>query len=83
MKIVKTVLVFVLGVMAGGLIFGFQGPAPSLAGGSLPTDLFYLSNNYPNKQYYCIKTGKYPNYKVTSVTTTASGNCMVGYIGEK
>jgi hypothetical protein len=83
MKTIKFILVFALGVVAGGLIFGFQGPAPSQAEGALPSDLFYLARNFSNKQYYCINTSKYPNYQVTEAGKTSSGSCIYAYISKK
>ena len=71
MNKIKLILVFVLGVVAGGLIFGFQGPAPSQAGNNLPSDLFYLKDNYSDKQALCIKNDYQEKYRVLRVDKTS------------
>ncbi len=82
MNKIKFILVFVLGVVSGGLIFGFQGPAPSQAGGTLPSDLFSLQATYIDKQRLCIKTKYQAKYKVTRTFKTAD-KCIGGYIATK
>jgi hypothetical protein len=79
MKTIKFILVFALGVVAGGLIFGFQGPAPSQAEGNLPSDLFYLQASYPDRQRFCIKSNYRAKYKVTGTFKTTD-KCIGGFI---
>jgi hypothetical protein len=82
MKTIKIFLVFVLGVVSGGLIFGFQGPAPSQAGSNLPSDLFSLQASYTDKQRLCIKSKYRAKYKVTKAFKTGD-ICIGGFISTK
>lgn len=87
MRLLKTVLVFVAGIMAGGLIFGFSGPATSQAGGGAPTDLFRLTSNQvgtdQHKQYYHIKSKYQSKYMVLSAGKAGGDTGMWVRIGVK
>jgi hypothetical protein len=87
MRLLKTLLVFVTGIIAGGLIFGFSGPATSQASGYAPTDLFFLSSNISGtskfKQYYRIKPEYKSKYKVLDAGKAGGDDGMYVYIGEK
>jgi hypothetical protein len=80
-------LVFVAGIMAGGLIFGFSGPATSQAGGPAPTDMFILKANYivdgKYKQFFDMQDKYKSKYKVLKVGLMANDTGYVVYIGDR
>ena len=77
MKLVKTSMVFVLGLVAGGLIFGLYGPINSQAEG-VPGDIltlndssYYMDQTKFMQIYYVDK-----KYKVEKVESMLGGRAI-------
>jgi hypothetical protein len=87
MRLLKTILVFAAGIVAGGLIFGFSGPATSQAGGAAPADMFRLGGNYivdgKYKQYFYIQDKYKSKYKVVKLGKMSSDYAYVVYLGDR
>lgn len=87
MKLSKTLLVFVAGVLAGGLIFGLGSRAISQAGAMAPSDLFVMSLNQGRpglyKQYFDMKDKYKSKYRLSKLARMSNGTEFVVYLGDK
>lgn len=84
MKIIRTALVFIFGIAVGAMLLNPNWTQKSHAGvGNLPSDLFYIVQNQPAKQYFTIKDIYSGQYKIRSAGIAGGGKYFYIYVDRK